>query len=434
MSSFIKDISSVGFSKLAIIAFNLGIGIVTARWLGPEGNGIIAALAVYPSLFMTFGSLGIRQSVTHFIGKGSFSEQTIKTSITQIWMFTTFLSILCSFILIRYFSNSGENLWLVFLAIIPIPFNLFNNYNSGIFLGKNQIGIFNKINWVPSLVIFLFIVLLVVIFPLDIYGAMMATATGPILMFFILLFKNDFIKAFELKFNWEIIRSMLSLGLIYATALLVINLNYRVDIILLDKLSSPFELGIYSKGVSITNFLWEIPMLLSTIVFARSASAKNGLQFSLKVAQLLRISIVAIGIGSVILVLLAKYIILFMYGAKFFKSYQVLQWLMPGVLLLTVFKVLNMDLAGKGKPWVSMKAMVPAVLLNIVLNLLLIPQYGANGSALASTFSYSFASLLFLYFYSKEVHIPIKEILHYSKNDFQPIETVYKKLITQIKK
>ena len=166
MSSFIKDVFSVGISKFIIIIFSLGTGvIITARWLGPKGNGIIATLAVYPSLFLTFGSLGISQSVTHFIGKGQYSEQDIKTSITQIWFFTTIISTISSFLLIRYFSNSGNNLFWVLLAILPIPFSLFNKYNSGVFLGKNQITIYNKINWLPKAnTIFIAIVLLVVVF------------------------------------------------------------------------------------------------------------------------------------------------------------------------------------------------------------------------------------------------------------------------------
>ena len=179
----------------------------------------------------------------------------------------------------------------------------------------------------------------------------------------------------------------------------------------------------------ITDFLWEIPMLLTTIIFAGSANAKDGAKYSKKVAQLLRLSIVFIGFGSIIMLILARYMILVMYGEEFIKSTEVLKILLPGVLLLTIFKVLNGDLAEKEKPWVSMKAMIPAVVLNIGLNFAFIPKYGANGAAIASTISYTFAALLFLYFYSKAVEIPIKEILHYSKGDFHVVKLALKKIV-----
>ena len=257
----------------------------------------------------------------------------------------------------------------------------------------------------------------------------MAAAIGPIFMFFVLIIKNDFIKHFSINFEWQIIKKLLSLGIIYALSLLVISLNWKADIILIDKLSTPYELGIYSKGVSITNLIVQIPTLLSVIIFARSASTKDSLLFSRRVTQLLRLSIIAISLGSGSLILFAKYLIVSIFGVEFIKSKEVLQWLIPGILIITIFNVLNMDLAGKGKPWVSMKAMVPALFLNIWLNMIFIPQFGANGAAISSTISYTFASLFFLHFYSKEVKLSIKEIFHFSKYDFLPIENAIKKFL-----
>lgn len=428
MRPFFKDLFSVGISNFFIIGFGLFTSIVVARTLGPIKNGIIAALLVYPSLFISVGSLGIRQSTTYFLGKDIYSEKEIKTAISQIWLLSTVISVLACFILITQFSKAGKDIYLVLLAIAPIPFSLFNTYNSGIFLGKNEIRQFNRINWIPPAIIFLSTIILLLVFTLGIKGYMVAMILGPVFIFVLLLFKNKFLKAFSIKFNWNIIKKMLQLGLVYAIALFVINLNYRIDIILLDNLSSPYETGIYNKGAVITQYLWQIPMILSTIVFARSAVSKDDKLFSYKVAQLLRISFLLIGLGSIVLYLFSEFIILTMYGVDFKDSVLVLNLLLPGVILLTIFKVMNTDLAGKGKPWVAVKAMFPALIVNIVLNLIWIPLYGSNGAAVASTISYSVGAVLFLYFYSKEVDIPIKEILYFQKTDFDPIFALIKKL------
>ncbi|WP_299119789.1 flippase [uncultured Winogradskyella sp.] len=428
MNTFIKDVLSVGVSKILIIVFGLTTSIIIARVLGPEKNGVIAALLVYPSLFMSIGSLGIRQSTTYFLGKEIFTEDQIKTAITQIWLFTTVFSIAVCFFLMRYLSKSGENIWLVILALSPIPFALFNTYNSGIFLGKNQIGTFNKINWIPTIIVFVITAILVLWLSYGISGYLVALAAGPIFISLILLFKNKFINAFSFNCDWGIIKRMLSLGVVYAIALLVINLNYRIDVILLDNLSTEFETGIYSKGVSITEYLWQIPMLLSTVVFARSAVSKDDSAFSLKVAQLLRLSFLAIGLVALVLILLSEFIIVLMYGKAFIGSVMVLNTLLPGVLLLTIFKVINMDLSGKGKPWVSLKAMIPALIINIILNVVFIPKFGAVGAALASTISYSLAAILFIFFYSKETKIPISVMVKYKASDFQPIVQLLRKL------
>lgn len=429
MGSFIKDVFRVGISQILIILFGLTSSIITARYIGPEGNGIIAGLAVYPSLFMTIGSLGVRQSTTYFLGKGIYSEEQIKKAIAQIWMITTIISLVVCFFLMYYFSNSGNNLLLVLLALLPIPFSLFNTYNSGIFLGKNDIKSFNKINWIPSLIVLLGIVLLVMLLNWHVYGVMIASVGGPLFMFILLLFRNKFLGLLLLNYDWEVIKQMLSMGIIYATSLFVINLNYKIDIILLDKLSNAHELGIYSKGSGITQYLWQFPMLFSTIVFARSVASKDNMAFSLKVAQLLRVSFVIIGLLSIFLILFSDFIIVGMYGENFRKSISVLNYLLPGVLILTIYKVMNMDLAGKGKPWVAMWAMLPALVVNIIMNLILIPKLGASGAAISSTFSYTIAGILFLLLYSRTVNIPIIEILRYRKTDFEPIVSLFKKIM-----
>tara|TARA_B100000378_G_scaffold206253_1_gene169511 strand:+ start:14658 stop:15959 length:1302 start_codon:yes stop_codon:yes gene_type:complete len=427
-SSFVKDVFRVATSNITIILCGLLTSIVTARWIGPSGNGIIAGITVYPTLFMTIGSLGIRQSTTYFLGKGIYSEDEIKRAITQIWVLTSFVSLITCYFLITYFSESGSKLSWVLLAILPVPFNLFITYNSGIFLGKNDIKTFNRVNWIPPLIILSLNILLVIGFSMGVAGALIAIIGGPVFMAVVMLFKNDFLKAFSIHFDFKIIKSMLSLGLVYAFALLMISLNYKVDVIILDKLSSSYELGIYSKGANIIQYLWQIPMVLSTIIFSRSATTKDDFTFSLKVAQLLRVSIVFVGIASLVLFLLANFVITMMYGREFYGSIEVLKILLPGVLLMTIFKVMNVDLAGKGKPWVSMKAMIPALIVNVALNIMWDAEYGAVGSSWASTISYSLAALLFLFFYCKETKVPVKEFYRYKKSDFDFILSLKNKL------
>lgn len=428
MLGFIKDVTSVGLSKIAIIFSGLLTSMIIARALGPDNNGVIAALLVYPSLFMSVGSLGIRQSTTYFLGKQIFTENQIKKAVIQIWFFTTIISIVICYFLMTGLSNSGENKLLVLFALAPIPFALFNTYNSGVFLGKNQIKQFNKINWVPSLLILVLTGILVLFYSFGIKGYLIALIGGPMFISFFLLFKNKFINSFSIKLDWKVIIPMISLGSVYAIALLFISLNAQLDIIILDKLSTAHETGIYSKGYSVSNYLLQIPWMLSTIVFTRSSISKQDVKFSKKVCQLLRISFVLLLIVSIILFLISDFLIVLMFGEEFHESALVLKYLLFGTLFLSLFKILNQDLAGKGKPWISMKAMIPGLIINIVFNFILIPKYGAMGAALASTISYSVAIVIFLHYYSLLTTIKIKELISYKKSDFQPIVQLIKKL------
>ncbi|WP_299119794.1 flippase [uncultured Winogradskyella sp.] len=428
MISFIKDVLSVVVSKFAIIIFGLTTSIVLARVLGPEKNGIIAALMVYPSLFMSIGSLGVRQSTTYFLGKRIFAENQIKKAITQIWFLTSIISVFVCYFLMTQLSKSGDHKILVLLALIPIPFALFNTYNSGIFLGKNQIKEFNKVNWIPPLITLVLTLVLVIICALGIKGYFIAIIGGSMFISILLLFKNKFIRSFNLKFDWRVILPMIKLGSVYAIALLFIGLNAKLDIIILDWVSTDYETGIYSKGYSVGNYLLQIPWMLNTIVFTRSAISKDGIEFSKRVCQLLRITSLVILFLAIVLFLLSDFIIVFMFGEEFKESAMVLNYLLFGVLFLTLFKILNQDLAGKGKPWVSMKAMIPGLIVNVILNIVLIPKYGAIGAAFASSLSYCLAIVLFFHFYSLSSKISLKEMFSYKKSDFDPIISMLKKI------
>ncbi|MDN3668121.1 flippase [Echinicola jeungdonensis] len=429
MKSFISDIFRVGISKILIILSGFSTSIIVARTLGPEKNGIIAALIVYPNIFMTIGSLGVRQSVTYFLGKKKYPEDEIKRGIVQIWVLTSFISTISCFLLMFFFSKSLKEFNLLMLAVAPVSFSLFNTYCSGIYLGKNKIKEFNAVNWIPSVITTILSFVTLVILKSDISGYLLSIFLGQLMMFFVLVFRDNFLGFISVLINVDLVKNLIRLGTIYAVSLLVINLNYQLDIVILEQLSSDFEMGIYSRGANIVQYLWQIPMLFSTIIFARSSSSKNSFQFSLKVSQLLRVSLLVIGCISIVLLIISDWIILGMYGTAYIESVSVLRLLLPGVLILTLFKVMNMDLAGRGKPWVSMKAMLPALIINVVLNIILIPKYGADGAAIASTISYSIAGLLFLWFYSSEVQIGIKEILKFKKSDIAPFKGVISKFI-----
>lgn len=418
MGSFGRDLIAVLKSRATVIACGLLTSIITARYLGAAGSGIIAALTVYPDLFMIIGSLGIRQAAAYFVGQSKFEDSEIFFALLRLWIFSSIFCVIICYILLQYNSRAGYDANLVYLAILPIPFSLFSTYSSGVFLGKNRIKDFNSVNWIPNVVKLIVYVLFIIIIPWDVFGAMLGIVLSYLVLSFFVWKKMSPMITLPLKTNSDVICKMLRLGIVYALALFVISLNYKINIIMLEKLSSADQIGIYAKGVSIVEYLWEIPTLLSTIVFARSASSTDPLGFSKKVAQLLRICIVAVTIMSIAFFFLSTFIMVTMYGEEFRASSVVQKILLPGILLMTIFKVLNMDLAGKGKPWIAMVVMSPALVINLILNWIWDGRYGANGAALASTISYSISGVLFLFAYAKQVKLPVKEIIFFNKADF----------------
>ena len=51
--------------------------------------------------------------------------------------------------------------------------------------------------------------------------------------------------------------------------------NYEFDIVLLERLSSFNEVGIYKMGVNFTQLLQQIPMAITPLLMVRAAHSKN---------------------------------------------------------------------------------------------------------------------------------------------------------------
>ena len=68
-----------------------------------------------------------------------------------------------------------------------------------------------------------------------------------------------------------------------------------------------------------------------------------------------------------------------------------------------------------------------SVLVNIVLNILLIPKYGIIGAAIASIIGYFICAIVFVVYFSKVSSIPIREIVFLTKDDLTLIKNVVNK-------
>jgi O-antigen/teichoic acid export membrane protein len=220
--------------------------------------------------------------------------------------------------------------------------------------------------------------------------------------------------------RWEprLMLRLVMLGLAYALALFVIQLNYRVSAVMLERLAPPSELGQFSVGNSFIELIWEIPAAVGIVVFSRSANAPSGVEFSRRVAKLLRVAIIACLVAGTGIALVAPFLIPLVYGDAFAPSVAILQLMLPGGLIMVLFKVLNTDLAGKGRPYIALVCCLPGLATNAVLCWLLVPEYGGRGAAIATSVSYAIMNLIFLFAYARAVTIPVTELFRFQRGDF----------------
>jgi Na+-driven multidrug efflux pump len=94
-----------------------------------------------------------------------------------------------------------------------------------------------------------------------------------------------------------------------------------------------------------------------------------------------------------------------LYGAAFQGAVLPFLLLLPGIIGMTISKIISANLSGTGLPQYTTFSSLSMLLVVILLDFVLIPTYDVAGAAIASTIAYLFGTLFFLYFFHRETRI-----------------------------
>lgn len=420
--SFGSDIISVFSSNVFTLISNLLIVILLSRKLGPEGYGLYTAVLVVPLLVVSFFQMGIRPSTVFMIGSGRYNADQVVSAVISTLFVTGTAGMVFSAITYLLMFKTGYTALLIILALFTIPMRLTAIYAGGVFLAKEQIKKANIMNWLTALLMLVFAVVFVWLLKMKVTGALTGLLISNVIVsaYAVSLLKKEY--KITINLRNPIIIQMLRLGVVYASSFLIIQLNYRVDILLLQRLSDTKEVGLYSLGVAFAELLWQIPLAISIIVMTRSANTKNMKLMTENTAKLLRLSIIAGIVLSAFIYLLAPYIIPLAFGPGFKASVAIIQTILPGIIILIIFRILSGQLSGMGKPQVALRAFIPALILNVALNIILIPKMGGIGAAISTNISYLAGTIIYVIAFCKITNTTVAHLFHYSANDFSFIK------------
>ena len=425
---FSRDVIGVFNSNVFSIIAGLLASIILARVLGPDKYGIFTALVIIPMIVVSLTHLGIRGSAVFHVGKGKYDKNELASTVVLLLIIASVLGMIISAVTYWVYDEPNFTMLMIGLVLLVIPGRLAIIYIGGIFLGNDEINKANRMNWITNAINLALISLLVWGLGYAIVGAIIAfMVSGSIVALYgLYLLRQSFM--IRLKIHKDIIRSLLKLGLLFSVTFFIIQLNYRLDILFIEKLKDATEVGLYSLGVSIAEQLWQLPLAISIVVFSRTANAEDQSEMTSMTTALLRLSFLFSIIVAVSLYFLVPYVIPWVFGDEYIPSIRIIQLILPGVIMVVIFRILSGQIAGLGKPEVALYIFLPALVLNIILNLLWIPAYGGEGAAMATNVSYTAGSLGYMIAYSRIVKVPLKEIIKYRKSDFTQVKQLIKGL------
>lgn len=376
------------------------------RFLGTELKGEYTWLITTANIISIFAGLGIYQSI-------SFCSRKNDTNIVQ-----TYSNIFClqafvyGAIILSLYLAIGDSRFILILVLALA--DLTSQQFSMLILITN-----------PKIRNFILIVgailnLLLNFIALYYTTASVLTAIGIMviikIIYIILFIKKLNVNPHIFQINVESIFSKIKFGFVPMLSFLLITLNYKVDILMLKGFSviEPSELSFYATGVSVAEVAWLIPDVFKEVLFSKTAkdNAYEDVIASLRVSNfVLFIFIVAMTIGG-------KAFLKILYGSAFLQAYPVTLLILCGIPAMSWFKIINTLFVAQGKSKIGFIILLCSMVLNIVINLWMIPRMGIAGAAIASVSSYCLCGFIFLISFARQVNVSLRQLIIPKKNDF----------------
>ena len=402
VKKFSRD-TLLNFCGRAIIAVSMLLAnIIIARTVGPEGKGIAEIVFLYPFIAYQILSLGLEPASAYYVCRrrdylpslaGNLFVHTLLACIL-FYIFSIFAS---KWIINSFFKTDIFSIFLI--SILIFPFLTILNVTSFLFLGLRDFKKFNLLFVSKSLLRFPFAFIFLVILKKGFLGCAYFNVLSVFCAFtlaIILLLNNINDK---ININFSLYKKSLLYGIKSQIGVIITQFNMRLGYFFITSYRSLQDLGIYSIGVLAAEVLWFLPDSLARSFFPRVISFDHKAETRKNSEIVISTTTWILVLLSVAIILLGKPLIIFFFGPKFMKSFEIILILLPGTVMVGIAKISSSVFHGIGKPEFGTYLASLGIVTTILLDILLIPSIGIKGAAIASSIAYCImgsSALIFL--------------------------------------
>lgn len=382
--------------------------IFLARILGIELFGTLEFAGAILLYFVLFADIGLGVLGTREIARDINNVKTYVSNIISIKLIFSLFAYLLILAIAYFIPKSLETKKAVAIyGLILFPVSLSTTW---VFLGLERMKIVATATVIFHLFFTVFVVFLVRDGEHVLYVPLIQLGSDFIISIFLLTLYFRQFGSIRLQFNIPFWKKMLSSSLPIGSAQILGVVNFNVDIIMIGFLMEERFVGWYSASYKFFIFLagfisayqYALFPVISKLHKSDNAEIKKLINNSLKICAIFGIPI---GFGGMIL---AKPVVNMAYGEQYINSiipFQILAWTVPLTILRSNYRN---TLIGLSRQTSDLKLIGCGAIVNIILNLILIPLYGIAGAAIA-TVSAEGVILYLGYYYVKTlvVHIPL---------------------------
>ena len=416
--SLVRDSALTFLTRIVFFILQGISALLLARSLGPEGRGLYSLIVTLPHIAALICNLGFSVCCTYFVSSGLLPKNKV-FSLAVIFPVITGVIIIVPLSIwtqsyIDIYPEVPAPLFRIALFLIPI-IALFNN-SIAFLQGEKRFKSFNLTNISNPGLFLIFFILFVLVFDLGIYGAIFSWQVGFFLAFLIGLYFILKSNRFTFQVSIPELKKMTKYGSRVAVSELLTFLNYRLDIFLVGYFLDVKAVGLYTVAVVIAETLWFLASSISSVLLP------NLSECDLKQAQLLLARAFSFVLWTTVFMLLFLYVfdrilLNLAFGNDFIQSLKPLRYLYPGVLLLSLLKVISSYILARGKPSITMIIALVGLFLNVFLNIQLIPKLGIRGAAISSSVAYGLMFFGTFIWYINQNQIQLSQYILIHKKD-----------------
>jgi O-antigen/teichoic acid export membrane protein len=405
-SDFARKVVETFGTRLLLIGIGLITGVIVTRTLGPEGRGLYAAATAIGAIGVQFGNLGLHASNTYYVAQ----ERTLLPKLLGNSLLVSFgwggLAILGAWLIFSLWPALApvQGALLAF-ALMVIPFNLAYLFLQNLLIGIHEVRLYNTVELsvrVLATGLIALVIWLNVVSPIMILLAVSATML--IGMFWVgrsLVRRTDGV----VSFSFALFRTSFRYGFKAYLAAFFSYLVLRMDLLMIKQMLDATQTGYYSVAANMTDMVLMLPVVIGSLLFPKLAAMTEPAErrrYAQKVALLMGAIMTLLALTFAVL---AKPIVLTLYGQEFWPAVPAFVWLMPAAVCMAVNTIFMNFFAASGMPLITVYSPAIAAGLNMALNFWLLPGLGIVGASLSSIAAYALMLLFSLvYFHGREWH------------------------------
>jgi O-antigen/teichoic acid export membrane protein len=402
-STFSSGVARVYATRLVQFSSTVASAFLIARLLGAEGRGIYSLLLLLPSTLFALGQLGLPSALTFFAGAGR-SVRSLVVGATALAAVLSTLIVIVSLVALPAVQPvlfSAAPLDLLTIAAFALPILLVSSFFGSILWGRQRVRPYSRVLAAQSVAGLVVLIGLVGIAGLGVRGALAGylVVSGAAAVIIVgLVLRERARETIDTAAGESVQRpvgvgALLGYGMRLYPSAVATFLSYRVDLFLLSLLlADAGDIGRYAIAVSMAEITFQVPDSVATLFYPRVAGAERA-EADRLAPSMARFTLLATSLAALALIPLAWLAIRIVLPG-FEASLLPFLILLPGTVALGLGKVLSAYISGLRRPEPVSVIAVIALVVNVAVNLLLIPLFGIVGAALASLTSYCVHAIL----------------------------------------